>query len=456
MAKSRRFKEAKDLIEGFLQDELDLEISPEEVARHLRRIHKGDADLFIEYMSKMPHDILGDVAMRLPDFILKDVLEKLPSVKLKEAIEELESDDATDFLQNIEEISEEKAGELFEILDKDYQEDIKKLRRYSDEEAGAYMQTEVFTGKIDEKVSDAVKRLRKLKESGELENIHRLFIVDDYETLLFDIPLEDLITSDFNLTFKEIIEQAPEDEYRPILARDDESIDDVIESVENYDLSVIPVVDYHGRLVGRITADDVHDIIQESATEQIYNLAGVSDEAEQDETMFKAGRARAAWNMINLFTAFAAASVIGFFEDTIESFVALAVLMPIVASMGGNAGNQALAVTVRQLALGKISFNNAKETIFKEATITSVNGLIFAGVVGSVAYIWFGEIRLGFIIAGAMIINFFCAGFFGAFIPLTLKRVGFDPAVGSSILLTAITDMMGFFSFLGLASWVLL
>jgi len=456
LAKLKDLKHSQEIIESYLQDDLDQELSPAELARHLRHVHKSDVDLFIDYVKQLSSESLGDVAIELPDHILKDVIEEISPEQLKDAIEELESDDATDLLQNIEEINEEKAQELFESLDDEYQEDIKRLRRYDDEEAGAYMQTEVFVARADEKISDAIARLKQMKEEGEIENIYRLFVVDDYESLRYSIPLEDLITSDFSLTFKAFVEKAPEDEYQPIFARDDDAIDAVIETVENYDLSVIPIVDYHGKLIGRITADDIHDIIQETATEQIYNLAGVSEEAEEEDTLLKAGRARAVWLLVNMFTAFAAASVIGVFEEAIASYVALAVLMPIVASMGGNAGTQALTVTVRRLALGEIEFSNAKDTIIKEVSISTINGLIFACVVGTVAFLWFGEPLLGVVIGAAMVINLFCAGLFGAIIPLTLKRSGIDPAVGSSVLLTTVTDVMGFFSFLGLAQWILL
>ncbi|MBE0495265.1 MAG: magnesium transporter [Campylobacterales bacterium] len=456
MAKLKDLKHSQEVIESYLQDDLDQELSPAELARHLRHVHKNDVDLFIDYVKQLSSESLGDVAIELPDHILKDVLEEISPEQLKGAIEELESDDATDLFQNIEDIDEEKAQELFESLDKEDQEDIRRLRRYDDEEAGAYMQTEVFVAKVDEKISEAIARLKHMKEEGEIENIYRLFVVDDYETLRFSIPLEDLITSDFSLTFKGFVEKAPEDEYQPIFARDDDTIDSVIETVENYDLSVVPVIDYQGRLVGRITADDIHDIIQENATEQIYNLAGVNDEAEEEHSLVQAGKGRAIWLLLNLMTAIVASLVIGVFEETIQAYVALAVLMPIVASMGGNAGTQTLTVTVRQLALGEIDFEHSKETIIKEGTIALVNGFVFAIIMGVIAFFWFDEVLLGVVIGLSMVINLLCAGLFGALIPLTLKRLDVDPAIGSTVLLTTVTDVVGFFSFLGLAQWILL
>jgi magnesium transporter len=195
--------------------------------------------------------------------------------------------------------------------------------------------------------------------------------------------------------------------------------------------------------------------MQESATEQIYNLAGVDDEAEEEENFFEAGKKRGSWLFLNLLTAITASLVIQMFDETIQSFVALAILMPIVASMGGNAGTQTLTVTVRRLALGDIELENAKETIKKEVMLSLANGLIFALILGLISYLWFGEQLLGIIIAVSMVINLVAAGFFGAVIPLALKRFHVDPAVGSTVLLTTVTDVVGFFSFLGLASWLL-
>ena len=209
-------------------------------------------------------------------------------------------------------------------------------------------------------------------------------------------------------------------------------------------------------MLGRITNYDIHDFLEESATEQIYNLAGVNDEAEEEESVVKAGRARAVWLVLNLITAIISSVVISLFDESINKIVALAILMPIVASMGGNTGTQALTVTVRRLATREITFSNAKSVIGREFAIAFVNGAIFAVLVGIVAHVWFGIAGLGFVIAAAMLINLAGAGFFGAIIPMSLKRFGVDPAVASPVLLTTMTDVVGFLSFLGLATWILL
>ena len=388
--------------------------------------------------------------------MLKDVIDTLPAEKIVEALEELESDDATDLLQYIEDIDEDKARELFNELDKENQNEILRLRSYDEDRAGAHMQTELFSAHLEEKLGSAVARLRQEKQEGKLENVSQLFIIDKNSVLQYAIPLEDLILFDFTKTLKQNIESTQIDHYKPHMANDMDLMQDVADMFQEYDLNVIAVTSSTGILLGRITYDDIHDYIQESATEQIYNLAGVDDESEEDDTLFKAGRGRAVWLGINLLTALFSSSIIGLFDETIAAYVALAVLMPIVASMGGNTGTQALAVTVRRLALGEIEFKDAKSVLKREVTISLVNGLIFGAIMGVIAAVWFDKGMLGVVISLSMVTNLFFAGFFGTIIPLTLRRFNIDPAVGSAVILTTFTDAIGFFSFLGLAKWILL
>ena len=454
---SQELEEAKELIDQHLDENLeDGELSPYELAQHLKTLKKHDEELFAKYLEKLDPEILGDVAIELPDHMLKDVIDTLPAEKIVEALEELESDDATDLLQYIEDIDEDKARELFNELDKENQNEILRLRSYDEDRAGAHMQTELFSAHLEEKLGSAVARLRQEKQEGKLENVSQLFIIDKNSVLQYAIPLEDLILFDFTKTLKQNIESTQIDHYKPHMANDMDLMQDVADMFQEYDLNVIAVTSSTGILLGRITADDIHDYIQESATEQIYNLAGVDDESEEDDTLFKAGRGRAVWLGINLLTALFSSSIIGLFDETIAAYVALAVLMPIVASMGGNTGTQALAVTVRRLALGEIEFKDAKSVLKREVTISLVNGLIFGAIMGVIAAVWFDKGMLGVVIGLSMVTNLFFAGFFGTIIPLTLRRFNIDPAVGSAVILTTFTDAIGFFSFLGLAKWILL
>ena len=454
---SQELEEAKELIDQHLDENLeDGELSAYELAQHLKTLKKHDEELFAKYLEKLDPEILGDVAIELPDHMLKDVIDTLPAEKIVEALEELESDDATNLLQYIEDIDEDKARELFNELDKENQNEILRLRSYDEDRAGAHMQTELFSAHLEEKLGSAVARLRQEKQEGKLENVSQLFIIDKNSVLQYAIPLEDLILFDFTKTLKQNIESTQIDHYKPHMANDMDLMQDVADMFQEYDLNVIAVTSSTGILLGRITYDDIHDYIQESATEQIYNLAGVDDESEEDDTLFKAGRGRAVWLGVNLLTALFSSSIIGLFDETIAAYVALAVLMPIVASMGGNTGTQALAVTVRRLALGEIEFKDAKSVLKREVTISLVNGLIFGVIMGIIAAVWFDKGMLGVVIGLSMITNLFFAGFFGTIIPLTLRRFNIDPAVGSAVILTTFTDAIGFFSFLGLAKWILL
>ena len=454
---SQELEEAKELIDQHLDENLeDGELSAYELAQHLKTLKKHDEELFAKYLEKLDPEILGDVAIELPDHMLKDVIDTLPAEKIVEALEELESDDATDLLQYIEDIDEDKARELFNELDKENQNEILRLRSYDEDRAGAHMQTELFSAHLEEKLGSAVARLRQEKQEGKLENVSQLFIIDKNSVLQYAIPLEDLILFDFTKTLKQNIESTQIDHYKPHMANDMDLMQDVADMFQEYDLNVIAVTSSTGILLGRITSDDIHDYIQESATEQIYNLAGVDDESEEDDTLFKAGRGRAVWLGVNLLTALFSSSIIGLFDETIAAYVALAVLMPIVASMGGNTGTQALAVTVRRLALGEIEFKDAKSVLKREVTISLVNGLIFGAIMGVIAAVWFDKGMLGVVISLSMVTNLFFAGFFGTIIPLTLRRFNIDPAVGSAVILTTFTDAIGFFSFLGLAKWILL
>lgn len=440
-------------LQVYLDHHEENEIHASQLAKILKTL---DEEEFSQAIKLIPKEFIGDIALMLPDRYFGDIIESLELKDLTHAISELESDDQTDFMQELHEHDEEVASEVFKTLDKEDQVDIIKLKKYEENQAGSYMQTEVFTAHRNEHVQEVVNNFAKLKKSNELENVHTLFITKKNNELWYSIALEDLLIFDFSKTLHENISDS-DATFQPKVAHDQEDIKAVVHYFEEYDLTVIPVVDQNNILLGRITSDDIYDIINEHATEQMYHLAGVDDEAEEDEEILKAGKKRASWLGINLLTAILASIVIGFFSDTLESIVALAILMPIVASMGGNAGTQTLTVVVRQLALGDITHNDATRIIKKELGISVLNGFLFAIIMGAIASFWFDNgILLGVVIALSMLINLIMAGFFGATIPLLLKRMNIDPAIGSTVILTTITDIVGFFSFLGLATIILL
>jgi len=441
------------LIPQDLLDNLDT-LHPSDIAKSLKKIKKEDEENFFKLLLKLPDEILGDVLLELPENTRDEAYKSLSTKQLVEAIEELETDDATDIIQDIEEFDEQKASDILDGLEADDQEDINWLKRYEDNVAGAFMQTELFSANIDENIGDAIKRLKVLKEANELENIHQVFIIDENTTLLASVSLEDLIIFDFAKSFSDIV-KSDDNLFKPKTVKADDDIDDVVKQFEQYDLSVVAVIGYKNRLIGRITSDDILNIVEQNATEQVYQLAGVKKDFEYEDNIFQTSKKRGQWLFINLFTAILASLVIGIFDETIKEFIALAILMPIVASMGGNSGTQTLAIMVRQIALGEININDSKNAIKNEVLVSILNGFTFAIIIGIISSIWFGTWLIGVVIGLSMIITLFSAGFFGAVIPLVLKKFDIDPAIGSSVILTTVTDIIGFFSFLGLAKIML-
>ncbi len=432
--------------------ESDTSVHPYDIAEELLELRDLDTQAYEDTIKKIPHELFAEVLSEFPDYVQEETADILSAKKLANIASLMDTDDAATLIQNISEEHEEMSQDILEHFSDDDKEVLEQLISYDEDQAGSYMQTELFSARIDENIGVALQRLKELKTIGEVDNIWHVHLINDRNKYLGSIGLEELIIIDYALNFEDV----PYEKHKNYSVNHHADIKDVVEMVTNYNLNAIAVVDDKNRLIGRITSDDIYDIIQETATEQIFNLAGLNDVAEQDEDMYEIGKTRAIWLGLNLLTAIAASLVISMFDSTIQSLVALAILMPIVASMGGNAGTQTLTVTVRQLALGEIEGEDAKKTIYKEVIISLVNGAIFAFVIGVIAYFWFHLPMLGLVIAIAMLINLFSAGFFGSLIPLVLQKAGVDPAIGSTVLLTTITDVVGFFSFLGLASIILL
>jgi len=427
-------------------------VHPYDVAELLLQLREHDEAHYLDILSQLPEELRAQVLVELPKHCHEEVIEHFTPEEIADLTNTLDTDDAAELIRSIEEVDETVADEVLQNLPAPDRENLEALISYDWDEAGAYMQTELFVAYIDEQIGDSVRRLKQLKKAKEVDNVYQVYVIGRDRTFLGSIPLEDLILLGPQVHYETLAAEG----INSVSVVATENIRNVVDVAANYDMSVVPVVDARGRLLGRITSDDIYDIIEERATGQLYNLAGVNDEAEQEESLLRIGKTRAFWLGINLVTAVAASVVIGFFDATIQSLVALAVLMPIVASMGGNAGTQTLTVTVRQLALGDISRGDAKETVLKEVYLALMNGFFFAAVIGVVAWLWFAMPLLGVVIAASMVINLFSAGFFGAVIPLLLQKLNIDPAVGSSVLLTTVTDIVGFFSFLGLASVILL
>ena len=450
MPQDEIIKEPKKLLE-----ELE-NLHPSDIANSLKKIEKNSEEDFFSILKKLPDDVLGEVLLELPENLREDAYSELTIKQLTDAVDELESDDQTDIIQELEEHDVEKAKEVYDGLEIEDQKEIDWLKTYEEDQAGSYMQTELFSANLKETIKQSLDRLTEGKARDELENIHQVFIVNDDKKLIASILLEDLIIIDFKKTYQEVLNEYDENKFKPFVVQDKDDIDDVAKKFEKYDLNVVAVVGYQDMLMGRITSDDILDVIEENATEQMYQLAGVDDDFEHEDNLLATAKKRAMWLFLNLGTAILASLVIGIFDETIQAYVALAILMPIVASMGGNAGTQTLAVMVRQLALGDIELEHSKDAVKKEVIISLFNGFLFAIIMGIIAWLWFDEKLLGLVIGMSMILNLFAAGFFGASIPLLLKKFDIDPAIGSTVLLTTVTDIVGFFSFLMLAKIILL
>jgi magnesium transporter len=333
-------------------------------------------------------------------------------------------------------------------MDRENRERLEQVLSYDEDTAGRLMNPDLVTVRADVTV-DVV--LRYLRMRGELPtNTNHVYVVSRRHQYLGRVPLATLVTADPDAPINRVMDT----EVAPIRA--ETTSEDVAKHFADHDLISAPVVDENNVLLGRITVDDVVDVIREEAEETVKSLAGLSADEELFTPAARAMRRRAIWLGVNLLTAFVAASVIGQFEAALEEIVALAVLMPIVASMGGNAGLQAMTLTVRGLALGQLAGGNIRVLLSKELRVGLMNGALWAVVVASAAFLWFGNPLISAAIGGAMVINLFLAALAGVLVPVTLQRMKIDPAIAGSIVVTTVTDVMGFFSFLGLGTLLLL
>ncbi len=443
----KQFYQILDEVNNHNKTEFDLKET-------LLEIRDVDKDLFQELFFKVPKPLLADTIAELPLYLQEEISSLIGSKKIASIAQDMDSDDAASFIRHISENDEERAQRILRGIESKDRKIIKKLISYSDDVAGSHMQTEIFSAKVGELVWDSIERLKMLKESDEIERVHHVFVTNIDDSFICSIGLEELIICNRDETYQSFLDKGRLT-YSKISANHNDDIYDVVDRVSDYNLSVIPVVGDNNELLGRITSDDVYDIIQDRATDDIFHMAGVNSDAEEAESFLPVVKSRAFWLMINLITAIAASFVISMFDTTIQSLVALAVLMPIIASMGGNAGTQTLTVTVRQLAIGEISTKHAFNTIKKEVLLSLVNGFIFAILIGVLAYLWFDLANLGLVVSSSIIINLLFAGLFGSLIPLALVKLDIDPAIASTVLLTTVTDIVGFFAFLGLAKLIL-
>ena len=390
-------------------------------------------------------ELEGDVLLHLSEGVRGGLIREMEPQELLAATEGLETDDLADFLQDL------PRAVVTEVLNSMSVQDRRRLESvlpYPEDTAGGLMNTDAVTVRPDVTL-DVV--LRYLRWRGEIpEMTDSLIVAKRDDTYLGLLPIDRILTKDPAFTVGEV------------MTSDVEAIDammsanEVASRFEHRDLVSAPVVNGQGKLLGRITIDDVVDVIRQEADHSLMSMAGLSEEEDLFASVASSSRRRAVWLGVNLATALMASWVIGLFDAAIEKVVALAVLMPIVASMGGIAGSQTLTLVIRGMALGQISKANAWRFFTKEIAVGVVNGLVWALVVGFIAALWFDNMQVSWILAVAMVVNLITAAVMGTVIPLLLRRLGIDPALAGSVLLTTFTDVVGFMSFLGIAAWVFL
>lgn len=426
-----------------------------QAGRMLNALHPGEIAHLLESLPLAQREIVwglvneengGEVLMLVADEVRADLISRMETSQLLAASEGLDTDDLADLVQ---ELPDTITREILDSLDHQHRDRLEAILSYPEDTAGGLMNPDTITVRPEVTLDVVMRYLRHLKDKIPPQT-DILMVVNRDGKYLGVLPLTVLVT------------HAPDDTVAEVMSLDarampaDWEARKVANRFEQHDLVSAPVIDEEGKLIGRITIDDVVDVIREEGEHQFMGQAGLSEDEDMFAPVLVSTRRRALWLGINLITALLASWVIGLFEATIEKVVALAVLMPIVASMGGIAGSQTLTLTIRGIALGQLSGKNTRWLVLKELAVGALNSLIWAAVVAVIAGFWFQDINLGLLIATAMIINLVLAALTGTLLPMTLDKVGIDPALAGSVLLTTVTDIVGFFAFLGLATLFLL
>ncbi len=420
----------------------------------LEKLHAADIADLLEQINSYDRTRLirlygrefdGEILSELDESIREEVIATLNPSVLADAVRELETDDVVDLVEDLEEPQQEAILDALEDSDRVA---VEQSLSYPENSAGRLMQREVVMAPEHWNVGQAIDYMR---ESEDLpEQFYHMVLVDPRFRPIGNVTLGRIMGTKREVPLVDLMEES----FQVIPADQDE--EDVAYAFNQYHLISAPVVDADGRLAGVITIDDAMVVLDEEHEEDILRLAGVGEESSLADRVIETTKRRFPWLAVNLMTAVLASLVIAQFEATIAQFVALAVLMPIVASMGGNAGTQSLTVAVRAMATRDLTGSNVWRVIRREVLVGLVNGVIFAIVMGIVGVIWFGSPSLGAVIAAAMVINLVVAGLAGTVIPVLLEKIGVDPALASGAFVTTVTDVVGFFAFLGLAAWALL
>ncbi|MEP4557638.1 magnesium transporter [Cobetia amphilecti] len=417
-------------------------LAPVDVAHLLESSPPKERNLLWELVDA---ELQGDVLQYLGEDIQTDFLKDMDAVDVLAATENLEPDDVADILQRL------PNAVILEVLDSMEAQErlrVETVLSFPEDTAGGLMNTDTITIRPDitlDVVMRYIRRHERLPDSTDT-----LLVVSRRDEFIGALPINRLLVSDPGVTVREVMDT--DSVVIPALMPETE----VASLFEKHDLISAPVVGGDGNLLGRITIDDVVDVIRGDAEHQVMSMAGMDEDEDTFSPVMRTSWRRAVWLGINLLTAFMASAVIGMFEGTIQKITALAVLMPIVASMGGIAGSQALTVLIRGIALGHVKSGNVRWLLKREVIVAGLNGLLWAVVVAGIAIVWFGDVQLGAIIGAAIMINLLIAAVTGTLLPVLLKKLNIDPALSGSVILTTVTDVIGFMAFLGLATWLYL
>lgn len=412
-----------------------------EIARLLESVPPKDRiRLWLNIDSATQGDILKD----LNEDVLSQLFNEMSVEGIVKATEGLDMDDLADI---VPELPESALHNLLLTLDHKHRKNLRHVLSYPEDSAGGLMNIDMITVRDDVNVRTVIRYLRLLKEMP--IDTDQIFVVDRAYKYIGSIYISTLLTNEAEQSIKPLINT----DHKPVLASSSDS--DVASLFEQRDLISAPVVDSHNQLIGRITIDDVVDVIRDEAEHSVMSMAGLDEEDDVFAPVIKSTKSRSIWLGVNLITVFVAVFFIGLFEATLQDKIALAILMPVVASMGGIAGTQTLILVTRGIATGRVTTSNLKVLMSKEVAIGFLNGILWSSVIGLATYVWFEDLTLSLVISIAIVVNLIFAAFSGAFLPSLLIRFKIDPALAGGVILTTITDVIGFVAFLGLASLVI-
>jgi magnesium transporter len=412
-----------------------------EIARLLESVPPKDRiKLWLNIDSATQGDILKD----LNEDVLSQLLNEMSVEGIVKATEGLDTDDLADI---VPELPESALHNLLLTLDHKHRKHLRHVLSYPEDSAGGLMNIDMITVRDDVNVRTVIRYLRLLKEMP--IDTDQIFVVDRVYKYIGSIHISTLLTNEAEQSIKPLINT----DHKPVLASSSDS--DVASLFEQRDLISAPVVDSNNQLIGRITIDDVVDVIRDEAEHSVMSMAGLDEEDDVFAPVIESTKSRSIWLGVNLITVFVAVFFIGLFEATLQDKIALAILMPVVASMGGIAGTQTLILVTRGIATGRVTTSNLKVLMSKEVAIGFLNGILWSSVIGLATYVWFEDVTLSLVISAAIVVNLIFAAFSGAFLPSLLIRFKIDPALAGGVILTTITDVIGFVAFLGLASLVI-